>query len=154
MLLKKGFAYAATIMMAAAALNLSVLSGPAAAGDCGSPGCGGEVDNNTNYYVSISNCWESVYGTWENGDNLPCHGNPVRVGNYDDARVWLAPGQREDMYSEFYDTDAVKFPAGCLTYYHYWGEWKEARWEDRRGKDSIWLKIQDPDHFYFDRIVC
>ncbi|WAZ26485.1 hypothetical protein STRCI_008067 [Streptomyces cinnabarinus] len=154
--MKKGFAYAAAVVLFAATMNLTVLTGPSAAGDCADPkpGCGGEVDNNSTFSVSISNCWESVYGTWENGDNLPCHGNPPRVGNKAKARVWLSPGQREDQYSAFYDTDAVKFPAGCTTYYHYWGQPKEWHDEDRHGKDSIWLKISDIDHFYFDRISC
>ncbi|MET7717313.1 hypothetical protein [Streptomyces sp. NPDC005407] len=152
--MKKGFAYAAAVTMAAAALNLSALTGPAAAGTCSTPGCGGEVDNNTNYFVSISNCWADAYGTWENGDNLPCHGNPPRVDNVANARIWLAPGEREDYYSKFYDTDAVKFMAGCKTYYHFWGQPKEWRWEDRHGKDSIWLKINSADHLYYDRIVC
>lgn len=151
-----GFAYAVAVALAASALNVSVLAGPAAAGTCSTPGCGGEVSNNTNYYVSISNCWADSYGTWENGDNLPCHGNPVRVANVANARIWLSPGDwsSESQYSAFYDTDAVKFPAGCLTYYHWWGQGKEAEWEDRRGKDSIWRKISSADHIYIDRISC
>ncbi len=153
-LLRKGFVYAVLVTVAAASMNLTTLTGPAAADTCPTPGCGGEVDNNTNTYLSISNCWADSYGTWENGDNLPCHGNPVRVGNMEKARVWLSPGQREDNYSYFYDTDAVRFPKDCKTYYHWWGQSREAKSEDRRGKDAIWRKITSADHFYFDRVVC
>ncbi|GAQ62332.1 hypothetical protein [Streptomyces scabiei] len=152
--MRKSFVSAVLVTVVAAAMNLTALTGPAAAATCDTPNCGGEVDNNTNAYLSISNCWADSYGTWENGDNLPCHGNPVRVGNMRNARVWLSPGQREDNYSYFYDTDAVRFPKDCKTYYHWWGQSREANSEDRRGKDAIWRKISSADHFYFDRVVC
>jgi hypothetical protein len=140
------------MLLVAGMLNAVVLAAPASAGDCSSPGCGGEVSNNTNYYVSISNCWESAYGLDEPGDDLPCHGNPVRVGNVDNARMWLGPGGWSSSYNEYYDTDAVKLPAGCVIKYHYWG--LPQRTEDRRGKPSIWWKIYDIDHFYYDNITC
>ena len=78
----------------------------------------------------------------------------MRVGNKQKARVWLSPGQREDNYSSFYDTDAVRFPADCKTYYHWWGQPTERHSVDRRGKGTTWRKISSIDHFYFDRIVC
>ncbi|MEV7417016.1 hypothetical protein [Streptomyces sp. NPDC089919] len=138
--------------MAAAALNLSMLAVPAAAGECGTPNCGGEVDNNAGRNVAISNCWADSYGTWENGDSLPCHGRPARTGNQANAMTWLAPGEREDMFSRYYDTDAVRFTSGCTTYYHFWG-WP-TRVEDRSGRDSIWMKINSADHLYVERVVC
>jgi hypothetical protein len=149
---RKSLAVAA--VLAASALNLALLSAPASAGTCDTSGCGGEVSNNTDYSVSISNCWADSYGTYENGDNLPCHGNPVRVANVPNARIWLDPHgwSGSSKYSKFYDTDAVKFPANCVTKWHWWGGGTQTT--NRNGAASMWMKINSAQHIYIDSLSC
>ncbi|MGW3349594.1 hypothetical protein ACWDA3_40380 [Nonomuraea rubra] len=135
--------------------GLAITTQPAAAGGCGSPGCGGEVSNNTSRYIQIANCWYESDGYWyQEGDHLSCTGAPVRIGNVPDARIGLAPGDwsSEGQYSAYYDTDAVKFPGGCRTTYHWWGTLQSV--EDRRNKPALWVRIFDPEHIYIDNITC
>ncbi|MFI1568766.1 hypothetical protein ACH4ZX_38090 [Streptomyces sp. NPDC020490] len=143
-----------TVVALAITLSASLLAAaPASASVCTTPGCGGEVSNNssTNYSIRIANCWRDEYGTWENGDKLSCVSHPNNWGYYyGDAE--LPRGDESIKHYYYYDTDAIRFYRGCTTRYHFWGG--NILTEDRHGKDSLWRKISRYDHVYINSIVC
>lgn len=119
-----------------------VPSAPAAvAGDCSFIYCGGVITNNdAGRSIPISNCWDND-STWtQEGNYLNCHygsdGLP-RIGNLQRAVVGLQPGgQDSHAYNRLYDTDAVRFPSGCVTTARFWGQAKYTT--DRRGLPPLW----------------
>jgi hypothetical protein len=149
----------AVVIILSATTILTTLTGPpAAAGDCDWPGCGGEVSNNSSWKsILISNCWDNG-STWtQEGHFLACHSYPgtsPRVGNVDNAAIPLQPGDwsSEEQYSEYYDTDAIRFPSGCVTTAHFWGGSRYTT--DRRGKPPLWGRIAGYHHFYIDGVSC
>ncbi|MGI5292892.1 hypothetical protein ACQEVF_57610 [Nonomuraea polychroma] len=121
---------------------------------------GGEVDNTwtSSRAVLISNCWdgddddpyikESYFLDCHYRENDP---HPV-IGNVPRAAISLPVGGRSTDYSEYNDTDAVRFPAGCVTTAHFWGGSQYDT--DRRGKLPLWGRVRGWQHFYIDKIVC
>ncbi|CAL9491611.1 hypothetical protein SUDANB95_03229 [Actinosynnema sp. ALI-1.44] len=154
---RRAVSRAVAVVAAAVAILATLTVSPAAADDCDTPGCGGEVSNNSGRYsIVITNCWDNdAIWVWE-GSYLDCHGYPPRVGNFDNAAVALQPGdwssRHDGKYSEFYDTDAVRFPGGCVTVAHFWGRPRYTT--DRRGLPHLWGRISSLDHFYIDSITC
>lgn len=130
-----------------------ILATPASAGTCTTKGCGGEVSNNsrTDYSIRIANCWKDSYGWEEEGDKLSCVTHPGSWGSYK-ADAELPRGDESKNHYYYYDTDAIRFYRGCVTTYHTWGLPKQTI--DRRGKPSLWRKINNATHAYIDKIVC
>jgi hypothetical protein len=130
-----------------------VLAPNASAGVCTTPGCGGEISNNTNtnHSIRITNCWKDEYGWEEEGDKLSCVTHPGSWNSYN-ADAELPRGDESKNHYYYYDTDAIRFYRGCVTTYHTWGLPKQVI--DRRGKASLWRKIDSLTHGYVDSIVC
>jgi hypothetical protein len=150
---RSGMRRSMAVVLPAVLMMITLTAAPASAGDCDTPGCGGEVSNNSSWKsVLISNCWDDDATYIEEGYFLDCQGG--RVGNLDDAAIALQPGDwsSEPQYSEFYDTDAIRFPGGCVTTAHFWGE--RSYTTDRRGMLPLWGRIRNWNHFYIDGVSC
>lgn len=120
-------------------------------GNCGTPGCGGEVYNaNGSLSVPIANCWPANGGSYQNGDNLSCASNGW--GPNKNSMWSLHPGAWSTNLDPFYDVDAIGVRANCLLQVSDQNGGSSA-W-DRRGKSSLWIKFSDPTTYTVTRYVC
>lgn len=80
----------------------------------------------------------------------PSERRVIRTGVEDQHR--LSVGEFPLVHSKFHDTDAVRFPANCVTKWHWWGGAMQTT--NRNGASSRWMKIPNIDHVYIDSILC
>ncbi len=147
-------ALGASVLLAGSTLVLTgVTAGPAQAGTCNTPRCGGEVVNNSNSSIRVANqwCWGTFGQTEAVGQTLKCVKNPGRSDTYE-ADFELPAHNETANYYYYYDTDSVRFFAGCVTKYHWWGGSQQT--VNRSGKDSLWIKITDIDKIFIDSQSC
>ncbi|MFB4271458.1 hypothetical protein [Nonomuraea sp. GTA35] len=100
----------------AGGLLTGLTAGPAAAGECATPFCGGTVYNenqNASYRdVVVTNCWQDG-PTRVDGALPPCATNGWSSARYR-AAWWLVRGQNSSAYKHYYDVDAFRVDAGCV----------------------------------------
>ena len=133
--LAKRLAWAGILTFIVGGLTI-VLSGPASASVCYTPGCGGVVRNAASRELWVTNCWQSGSLTYE-GASPPC----VQVASQYkyNAEWFVTQGHTStDLGVYYYDVDAWQAVAGCVTR-GYQGPYSFQY--DRRGKSSLWLKI-------------
>ena len=113
-------------------------AGPALAGTCGTPGCGGVVRNAASHDLDIANCWQTGPNTYA-GAEPPCV--TVFSQNSRNAAWFITKGHTSTQAGKYYyDTDAFQAPAGCVT--NVQEEGSVAAY-NRKGKDALWVKIGD-----------
>lgn len=107
--------------------------------------CGDVYNRSGGHQIRVSNHWCKSGFQFE-GDSLGC-GSEMEVPNGRDA----------DDYAGFGDTDAIRFYRGCvvsgydyvlgapdLLFFTY----------DRRGRNSLWVKISDNEDYTITSITC
>jgi hypothetical protein len=129
--------FAAGLSMAAATATVSILAtaSPASAAPCGSPGCGGIVQNtgSSGPGVYVANCWSGA--STYSGESPPCTNGRVSL-NQANAMYFVSPGQTTRNWRYYYDVDAYKVGANCVLN-------MDGVVTDRRGRGPIWYKITD-----------
>lgn len=151
--LTKALALAFTIPAITFALPVT----PASAGDCDIKFCGGVVINKASRSIVVSNCWDDDNIYVQEGHYLKCHENTdgsIRIGNDRRAAIGLLAGHAtyQSRYSRYYDTDAVRFPSGCVTEARF--AWEGPYITDRRGRPPLWGRIESWQEFTVIRITC
>jgi len=144
--------------VAAAFIAASIVGvpSPAQAGTCSTPGCGGEATNASTRGIMISNNWCSAAGTITyTGEFLPTSCVPVanrQNGYTHPASFTLQPGRRSNEYPKYYDTDAIRLPANCVTNVTIDGNGVQY---DRRGISTHqWRKFSNSQTWVVTGIYC
>ncbi|MGC5334757.1 hypothetical protein [Micromonospora sp. DT62] len=132
----------ATMASAVIAGPIGLAADPAAAGTCGSPGCGGVVTNrsSTNHSIKVANCFPYSSPAYYIGDSLPCVKNPDNRYAYN-ADFQLPVGASTINYSYYYDTDAFRVYGGCSVTYQFEGDGSIYNENRQAYSTSKWLKF-------------
>lgn len=132
----KRFATGLAVAVATATVSILATAVPASAAACGTPGCGGIVQNTSSSGpgVYVSNCWTGSASTYS-GESPPCTNGRVSL-NQANAMYFVSPGQTTRNWRYYYDVDAYKVGANCVLN-------RAGVITDRRGLGTVWYKITD-----------
>ncbi|MBG0567822.1 hypothetical protein [Actinoplanes aureus] len=124
-------------------------------GTCSTPGCGGELMNHSDFYVTIANHWCSGSSADVVAEHLSC----VRYWNNANAfpaDYWLHPNHHSSRYPFYYDVDAFRAAGNCVTKFTRWvGPLLLGGYTyDRRGKGSVWIKISNAEFIDVVDVSC